>query len=304
MTRARRRQAGDTEPEAYEIRLLKKDGSILYALISNAVIEYEGRPATLMTIADLTDTKTRRELEQANRELKKLVDRLEHISEERKQVLLQVSHDLRTPLTSIVGFSDLLSNDANISSSAREYLQIINDEALRLNRLVNDILDISRDEAGKLEWHMEPQDLSQIVQSSISSVSVMAEEKGLNIEVNVPDNLPKVYGDKDRLQQVMMNLLSNAIKSTFEGKVSVGIEKREQDMLIWVADSGIGIRDEDRPKLFKPFGRTTDRYDGAGLGLSICKMIVDHHGGDIWFESEFGKGTTFYFTVGLAENKS
>ena len=301
MTRAQRRQAGSTEPETYETRLLKKDGSIIYTLISNVVIEYGGRPATLMTIADISDTKARRGLEQANRELKKLLDRLEQISEERKQVLLAVSHDLRTPLTSIVGFSDLLMSDASLAPSTKEYLQIINDESLRLNRLVNDILDISRDEASKLEWHMGPQDLSEIMHSSISSVSVMAEEKGLNIEVNVPDNLPIVYGDKDRLQQVMINLLSNAIKSTPQGKITIGIEKKKQDMLVWVADTGIGIRDEDRDKLFKPFGRTTDRYDGAGLGLSICKVIVDHHGGDIWFESEFGKGTTFYFAVPLAE---
>jgi len=301
MARAQRRQAGSAEPEAYEIRLLKKDGSVLYALISNAVIEYGGRPATLLTLADITGTRARRELEQSNRELKKLVGRLEQISEERKQVFLSVSHDLRTPLTSIVGFSDLLSNDANIPSSAKEYLQIINDEALRLNRLINDILDISRDEVGKLEWHMGIQDMSEILRSSISSVSVLAEEKELKIEVNISDNLPGVYGDKDRLQQVVVNLLSNAIKSTFEGQVSVGIEQREQDMLVRVADTGIGIREEDRDKLFKPFGRTTDRYDGAGLGLSICKMIVDHHGGKIWFESEFGKGTTFYFTVPLAE---
>lgn len=240
------------------------------------------------------------EMEETNKELQKLLGRLEQLDEERKRIFLGVSHDLRTPLTSIIGFSEVLLQRTGLDSESEQFLKIINDESLRLDRLVNDILDMSRQEAGTLRWNMGVHDVSSIIEPAAALVKSSAGAKRLSLEVNIPAELPPVYGDKDQLSRVTTNLLSNAIKATSEGQVSISAEGKGNHILIQVSDTGIGISKQDQARLFKPFSRATGRYDGMGMGLYICKTIVDHHKGNIRVKSVPGKGSTFSFTLPVA----
>jgi signal transduction histidine kinase len=240
------------------------------------------------------------EIKERNEELRRLIGRLEQLDEERKRIFLGVSHDLRTPLASIVGFSEALLQRARTDPESEQFLKIINTESLRLDRLVEDILDISRQEAGTLRWNMGVHDVSSIIEPAVVLMKSAAEAKGLWLEVNIPAGLPPICGDNDRLSRVITNLLSNAVKATAEGLVSISAERKGGEILIRVVDTGIGISEPDQAKLFKPFSRATDRYDGMGMGLYICKTIIDHHGGNIRVESAPGKGSTFYFTLPVA----
>lgn len=250
-----------------------------------------------------------------------------------------VSHELRTPLTSILGFAKLiaktyqrevapvLSNEAETQRAAKrieENLHIIISEGERLTRLINDVLDIAKMEAGKIEWHMESVALADVVRSAVAATASLAEEKQLTVELTVADTLPRVWGDRDRLVQVVTNLLSNAIKFTPQGRIQVNGEcftdmqqaaqryrrlpaeltrpplAQAPWIILSVRDSGIGIAEEDLGRIFHKFQQVGDlayRTRGTGLGLTICKEIVEHHGGYIWVDSEPGQGSTFSFAL-------
>ncbi len=240
------------------------------------------------------------ELAETNKGLEQLIRRLEELNAEKKQILVGVSHDLRNPLTSIIGFSEVLRQKAEVDSESKYFLEIINNESQRLGRLVDDILDISREEAGALHWNMKVHDVSSIMEPPIGEAEPAVEAKGLSLKVSIPASLPPIYGDKERLSRVITNLLSNAVRFTSVGMISITAEEKDKKILIQVSDTGIGISKEDQAKLFKPFGRGTEQYDGMGLGLYICKTIVDHHRGNIWVESVPGEGSTFYFTLPVA----
>jgi signal transduction histidine kinase len=237
------------------------------------------------------------ELAETNMELQQVIRQLEGLNDEKKQILVGISHDLRNPLTSVRGFSEMLLKKAKVDSESKYFLEIINNESQRLGRLFDDILDISRQEEGTLRWYMEVHDVLSIMEPAIASARPAVEAKGLSLKVNIPSSLPPVYGDKERLSRVVTNLLSNAVRFTSAGMISITAEEKDKNILIQVSDTGIGISKEDQAKLFKPFGRAAEQYEGMGLGLYICKTIVDHHGGKIWVESVPGEGSTFYFTL-------
>ena len=244
------------------------------------------------------------ELAETNTGLQQVIRRLEGLNDEKKQILVGISHDLRNPLTSVRGFSEMLLKKAKVDSESKYFLEIINNESQRLGRLFDDILDISRQEEGTLRWYMEVHDVLSIMEPAIASARPAVEAKGLSLKVNIPSSLPPVYGDKERLSRVVTNLLSNAVRFTSAGMISITAEEKDKNILIQVSDTGIGISKEDQAKLFKPFGRAAEQYAGMGLGLYICKTIVDHHGGKIWVESVLGEGSTFYFTLPvLGESK-
>jgi len=214
----------------------------------------------------------------------------------------KVSHELRTPLTSIKGFAEILLSYEDVDPKTRqEFISIINEESERLTRLINDILDISKIEAGKLEWHIQPLSPSEIVVHTVKSVRAVALEKNLPILIDVPENLPKIRGDRDQLIQVMDNLLGNAIKFSSGGHITVQGAQEDGAVRISVIDTGIGIPAEDLQKIFDKFHRLGDTRSGkprgTGLGLSICREIILHLGGRIWCESQPGKGSRFHFTV-------
>ncbi len=250
-----------------------------------------------------------------------------------------VSHELRSPLTSILGFASLIQRDfrnwisphVEANTTARqvaerilENLVIIEGQSLRLTRLINNVLDIAKMEAGQMEWRMDSTDLADIIKRASSAATPLAEEKGLPIQVNLPpDGLPAVRADMDRMVQVMTNLLSNAIKFTEHGQISISAhaphvtsdgaiypDNRNPDTdaltpgdwaVVSVTDTGTGIGPEEAPHIFDRFtqgGDTlTGKPQGTGLGLAICKEIIEQHGGRIWVRSKPGKGSTFSFAL-------
>jgi signal transduction histidine kinase len=234
-----------------------------------------------------------------------------------------VSHELRTPLTSVRGFTEIIKKnldenvfshishkDASVDKTIdriRNNLDIILSEGERLTALINDVLDISKLEAGKVAWKMELVHISEIIDRAWLSISSLFDHKHLHFEKDLEPSLPQINGDRDRLIQVVINLLSNAVKFTESGSVTCTARKMNGNIVVSVADTGIGIADSSKKQLFEKFmqaGNTlTDRPRGTGLGLSICKQIVEHHGGTIWVKSEPGKGSTFSFSLPVASKK-
>jgi PAS domain S-box-containing protein len=300
LRRAENRQKGLAEPEHYEFTGLKKDGSSFYAVVSNALVEHEGQAATLITIMDITDTRARKELEGSKLELEAALSKLEQIDSDRKKMLAEISHDLRTPLAAVMGFAELLANNGNLPAPAREQAKIINQESAHLNRLVDDILDLSQAEEGRLRYDIVPCAISEPITQAIKLLQGEASRKGLYIKVELPDDLPDVLADADRIRQVMVNLISNAINATDKGGITIKVSYDRDKLTVAVSDTGVGIRQEDMAKLFTPFSRIGGNYKGAGIGLSISRLIIEHHGGYIDAMSRYGSGSTFYFTLPLA----
>ena len=217
-----------------------------------------------------------------------------------------VSHELKTPLTSIKGFVRLLDAErvGPINEKQRHYLDIVARQTDSLTKLINDLLDLSRIEAGIIEVRKDEVNLRQVALDVLMQLDNLAQEKGISMRIDFPAELPPVTGDADRLGQVFMNLLHNAIKFTPPGG-EVEIEAIEQDdhCLVRVKDTGIGISAQDLPKIFNKFyqvdSSSTRQQSGTGLGLAICRELVYAHGGRMWAESARGKGTTFSFTLPL-----
>lgn len=231
-----------------------------------------------------------------------------------------VSHELRTPLTSVLGFAKLIkkkleeglfpliqTEDKKVQRNVRQVgdnIDIIISEGERLTALINDVLDIAKMEAGKVDWNMQPLSVTDIVDRGLAATSALFQQKGLELVKDVEDALPKVVGDKDRLIQVIINLISNAVKFTDSGEVICRAKRTDNEVTISIIDRGIGIAQADRAKVFERFKQVgdtlTDKPKGTGLGLPISKQIVEHHGGKIWVESELGKGSNFSFTLPIS----
>lgn len=249
------------------------------------------------------------ELANANRKLSEL-DKM------KTDFLSSVSHELRTPLTSIRGFAKLVGRDvASVfgqiaatqgDGKTKEKVQrilanisIIQDEGERLTRLINDVLDIAKIEAGRIDWKTEPSDVASVVRQAVSaSIGHFSEKEGVSLVVDVSDSLPTVNIDRDRMVQVLINLLSNAAKFTHKGKVEVAASKVDDDwLLVTVRDTGEGFPQSEAEAIFDKFRQISrgdtlrDKPKGTGLGLAICKEIVEHFDGRIWAESEPGVGT-------------
>lgn len=249
------------------------------------------------------------ELEKANQELRQL-DRM------KSDFLSTVSHELRTPMTSVVGFAKLVKKKleeaifpkvvddgkaARAMSQVGENIDIIVKESERLTLLINDVLDSAKLEAGKVDWQLAPMSAAALLGRAATLTSPLAVQKGLELSWETAPDLPAIVGDENRLLQVLVNLVSNAIKFTAQGHVRLYAEQQAAFVRFHVRDTGIGIAPEDREHVFDKFrqiGDTlTDKPQGTGLGLSICQQIVQHHGGELWLDSEPGVGSTFYFTV-------
>ena len=214
------------------------------------------------------------------------------------------THELRTPLTSIRAFAEILHDNPDIEpDQAREFLHLIIKESERLTRLINQVLDMAKIEAGEIDWNIEPVDLGEIVHEATATTAQVFKDKGVALEVLIPETVPPVRGDHDRLTQVAMNLLSNAAKFTpgGSGRVVVSVEPVDEGVRVAVSDNGPGIAPKDAEIVFDKFrqvGNTmTDKPQGTGLGLAICKRIVEHLGGRIWVETSPGHGATFAFVI-------
>ncbi|HEY3317739.1 MAG TPA: response regulator [Coriobacteriia bacterium] len=229
------------------------------------------------------------------------------ISQMKNEFVSTVSHELRTPLTSIKGYVDLIldGETGEINEIQREFLGIVKQNSDRLVALINDMLDISRIESGRIHLKIEPLDMHDLITGVIDTFKAVVSQTGHQLSAEVAEPLPLVAGDRDRVGQVLINLVSNAIKySPAGGAVTVTARKRDGQLVVGVVDEGIGISREDQEHLFDQFYRVdsslTREIGGTGLGLSICKTIIELLGGQIWVESTLGKGSTFDFSLPIA----
>jgi len=227
----------------------------------------------------------------------------------KSEFISNVSHELRTPLFSIRGFLELMKTGKVSDEEIRaEFVDTMYRKTLHLNRLVDDLLDVARIEQGTFELELGPLAIRPLILHAVSEMQFAADESGVRLDTSLPDNLSPVWGDPNRLEQVVVNLLDNAVKFTGRGgSVTVRAEEVERELVVEVEDTGRGIPTEAMDKLFTRFyqidASSTRRSGGAGLGLSISQQIVEAHGGRIWAESQEGKGSTFCFTVPLAEGR-
>ena len=221
-----------------------------------------------------------------------------------------MSHELRTPLNSIIGFSDLLYEQAYGELSEKQLRSVgnISKSGKHLLNLINNILDLSKVEAGKLELDYKEFELASKLNMIKNLLSPIADRKNIQIEIDMDSNLTSICADEARFVQIMYNLVDNAIKFSYEnGLVKIGARKKGDMVEITVKDTGIGIKAEDQNKLFKPFSQVdsffSKQFQGTGLGLSLVKQIVNLHGGYVWFRSNPGEGSTFAFTIPIKGNK-
>jgi len=252
-----------------------------------------------------------------------LFQRLKDVDKMKTDFLSTVSHELRTPLTSIIGFAEMvkrkfegtivdeidLSRERNQNAvvKIRRNINIILSEGERLSNLINDLLDISRLEAGKVILNKREIDIEEIITQVITLTNPIMRDKSLQIIQSIREPLPKIMADKDKLMQVIINLISNAIKFTEEGCIVCSARVVEENIIVSISDTGVGIREEDKTYIFEKFSQVgdtlTNKPRGTGLGLAICKFIIEEHGGQIWVESEVEKGTDFSFSIPILRLK-
>ena len=280
-----------------QFRASKKTGEVIWLEIISKTIPFDGKIANLIATLDITEKKEAERL--VLEENRKLVE----FNKMRKDIITRVSHELKTPLTSIYGASQILLKhfDGKIDEDVLEFIEIFHRGALRLKKLVENLIDASRIESGKLELNLKMEDLVKITKDCVEEMSYLFDSRKLIVNLNLPDEL--VFNiDKIRLQQVITNLLSNAIKNTpISGKIYVNLVDNHDYIEIQIKDKGVGITEKEKELLFEKFGKM-ERYgmdlgvdiEGSGLGLYISKEIVELHGGQILVESEGrNKGSTF-----------
>ncbi|HEY0583515.1 MAG TPA: ATP-binding protein [Chloroflexota bacterium] len=268
------------------------DSDILDSFVERITLAVENA-SLYRTLADRSQ-----DLQRAYSDLATAHQELLSVDEMKTNFLANVSHELRTPLTSIRSFSELLLAYEDDPSVQKEFLRIISTESERLTRLVNDVLDISRIEAGHMDWKMEPIDTAELLRDLGRTFSPLVSLAQLEFEVDVDENLAAVHGDRDRLHQVMANLLNNAMKFTRPGgKIVLRGELADDEVRVSVTDTGIGVASLDQERIFEKFQQVgdtlTDKPRGTGLGLAICRDIVEHHQGRLWIDSMPGMGSTF-----------
>lgn len=241
--------------------------------------------------------------EKMRKELESRYKKLMEMNKMKSEFVSTVSHDLRTPLTSIQGYAVLLLNKmlGELTQQQLEAVDIIHKESQRLSKMIDELLDLSKLESGNIVLHKRPFLLSSL--ESRCACRALAEKKGLILIWNTPDEVGEVYADPDRIAQVLINLVSNAIKYTERGSVTVNSFSKKEMVQVDVIDTGIGIAEKDYENIFLPYYRVAGtKKEGSGLGLRIAKDIVELHGGKIWVESKVGKGSKFSFTLPKASS--
>jgi signal transduction histidine kinase len=248
------------------------------------------------------------QLERMNEMLAFARSQAEEAHENRNRFMLAVSHELRSPLNFIIGFSDLMVNAPKTYAPLEVWppglyddIQEIYTSSTHLMRLINDILDMGKIEAGQMSLYREKTQMDQIVTDVRDMLAGAFERKGISLLIDLPPDLPSVFVDTTRIRQVLINMLNNGLRFTDHGSVSLQIRKMEMHLLVNVTDTGTGIAPEDLPKVFDEFRQVGEenwrRHTGTGLGLYISRRFVELHGGTMGVESEPGRGTRFYFTI-------
>jgi PAS domain S-box-containing protein len=299
-----------------EFKVKRKDGTYVYLETQASLILKSGRPYAILGIGrDITMRKQMEvrirgysaELEERFAELQVAYKKLQELDKMKDSLLSTVSHELRTPLTSIKSFTEILLTYENDEETEREFLTTINEQCDRLTRLISDFLDLAKIESGRIQWETVEVAMADIVKTAVSTSQALFTTAGLQVSVDVESDLPIVWGDRDRVLQIVMNLLDNAIKFTPDGGyIRVTAERVDgndiSEMIkVSVIDSGMGIDPRAQESIFEKFAQVGDtlrnKPSGTGLGLPICKRIVEHYNGRMWVESELGKGSAFIFTL-------
>jgi signal transduction histidine kinase len=236
-------------------------------------------------------------------EIEEKGQQLEIASKHKSQFLANMSHELRTPLNAVIGYTELIQDKiyGEVPEKIRDVLLRVEKNGRHLLGLINEVLDISKMEAGRLTLSLGDYSMGEVVQMVSAAVEALATEKHIALKAVVAADLPRGWGDESRLKQVVLNLVGNAIKFTDTGEVKVEVAASNGTFLVSVADTGPGISSEDQQHIFEEFRQvdssSTRPKGGTGLGLSIAKRIVELHGGRMWVESSVGKGSIFWFTV-------
>ncbi len=285
-----------------EVRGRHRDGSWrIFEVLGRNLLEDPVVSGIVVNFRDITERKRQQEkLQQMYEQEKELRQQIEAEMRKRVEFTRTLAHELKTPLTSVLASSDSLMaklTDEPLLSLARN----IGRGASNLNERIDELLDLARGEVGMLELKVEPVDILRLLRDVAENMAPMAASQGQSLNVELPQSLPLVEGDSNRLQQVVMNLMSNALKFTpSDGRIQLAARERDGVIAVEVRDTGPGIPKDERERLFEPYQRLdSDRghLSGLGLGLALCKTLVQLHGGDIWVRSRVGKGSTFGFSL-------
>lgn len=289
------------------ISCLRKDGTSIYVDISVFHAMIDGKQCTVGFYTDVTDLK---KIEDEMRAVKLAKLAAEESNRVKGEFLANMSHELRTPLNSIIGFSDMLriKSFGSLNEKQSKFVGNISHSGKHLLELINDILDLSKVEAGKMELHCEEVDIFSVFNEVKDILDPMAAKKNITLEYTVDKQLSTIHADKIKLKQTLFNLVNNAIKFTdLQGSVSFSASPKDDMLYVEVVDTGIGISEDNLKNLFKPFTQldssTSKVHQGTGLGLSLVKKFVELHGGNVWVTSKPGEGSTFSFSIPLKELK-
>jgi signal transduction histidine kinase len=247
-----------------------------------------------------------RELEAATAELRAANEQLKELDRLKDDFISTVTHELRTPLTSIRAFSEILCDHPHLDETRQsQFLTIILKESERLTRLINQVLDLSKIESGQMVWSLSEIDLTEVIKEALTATGQLFQEKNIQVELDLPERMPRLVADRDRIMQVLLNLLSNAMKfcNNQAGWVAIRLPVKNGFAQVDVSDNGPGIRPKDQEVIFEKFRQVgdtlTEKPQGTGLGLPICRHIITHFDGKLWVKSEPGHGATFSFTLPL-----
>jgi signal transduction histidine kinase len=269
----------------------------------DGVMQILDEASQLVVYSRRLETKSR-ELEAATDELRAANERLKELDKLKDDFVSTVSHELRTPLTSIRSFSEIVQDNPDLDVEQRnEFLRIVVSESERLTRLINDILDLAKMEAGQGDWVMVELAPGVIIEQAIAATSSLFARDNVALEVYIATDLPRVFADADRMTQVVVNLLANAVKfrNAVNGRVALKAYTEKGWLRVDISDNGPGIPEQDHERIFERFQQAgdtlTSKPTGTGLGLPISRQIVRHFGGEVWVSSRPGEDTRFSFNI-------